>query len=434
MSGWGVCDVIIEIILNIFQGFIVTWYLQKCLGTDREKKDVYITGTVYTFLYLMLQGYFTDFEGVGILIYLGLSLFFSYMMLGGTFIKKLVYNIMLVFVLAFSSVIAGNIVGLILSKDFMELIKTRNIDYYIAAFVNQIVLVSFLLIIVKMEERTRSFLKDRYIILALSIPIITIMVCAGVLSIHADNDNNVVYTTIVIIGLVAINIITIILLMMEQNICQKQAENVIQMEMLKHQKQNVDEINKVYLETKKIRHEITKVIEMTQYLIENGQQERAVSYLNEFQKEGKLYVQDNIYSENTIIDHILNRKIEYCNNNGISIKCMVSGVFKGISDYDMHIILENLLDNAIEAALKTDDKRIGVDIYSDEQAIVIKISNSAEENVLKNNPEMNTTKKDNSYHGYGIKNVCELIKKNNGTIEYIQLGINTVQCRVLLML
>ena len=93
MSGWGVYDVIIEIILNIFQGFMVTWYLQKCLGTDREKKDVYITGTVYTFLYLMLQGYFTDFEGVGILIYLGLSLFFSYMMLGGTFIKKLVYNL-----------------------------------------------------------------------------------------------------------------------------------------------------------------------------------------------------------------------------------------------------------------------------------------------------------------------------------------------------
>ena len=395
----------------------------------------------------MLQGYFTDFEGVGILIYLGLSLFFSYMMLGGTFIKKLVYNIMLVFVLAFSSVIAGNIVGLVLSKDFMELIKTRNIDYYIAAFVNQIVLMSFLLIIVKMEERTRSFLKDRYIILTLSIPIITIMVCAGVLSIDADNGNNIVYTSVVIIGLVAINIITIILLMMEQNICQKQAENAIQMEMLEHQKQNVDEINKVYLETKKVRHEITKVIDMTQYLIENGQQERAVNYLSEFQKEGKLYRQDNIYSENAIINHILNRKIEYCNNNGLSIKCMVCGELKGVSDYDISVIPElpfergdlcvilgNLLDNAIEAALKAVNKRISVDIYSDEQAMVIKISNTTEENVLKNNPEMNTTKKDNSYHGYGIKNVSELVKKNNGTIEYIQLGVDIVQCRVLLML
>ena len=303
-----------------------------------------------------------------------------------------------------------------------------------AAFVNQIVLMSFLLIIVKMEERTRSFLKDRYIILTLSIPIITIMVCAGVLSIDADNGNNIVYTSVVIIGLVAINIITIILLMMEQNICQKQAENAIQMEMLEHQKQNVDEINKVYLETKKVRHEITKVIDMTQYLIENGQQERAVNYLSEFQKEGKLYRQDNIYSENAIINHILNRKIEYCNNNGLSIKCMVCGELKGVSDYDIHIILENLLDNAIEAALKAVNKRISVDIYSDEQAMVIKISNTTEENVLKNNPEMNTTKKDNSYHGYGIKNVSELVKKNNGTIEYIQLGVDIVQCRVLLML
>ena len=433
MSDGGIHDIIIEIILNLFQGFIVTWYLQKCLGLAEEKKKVYITGTVYTFFYLMLQGYFTDFEGIGILIYLGLSLFFSYMMLGGTFIKKLVYNIMLVFVLAFSSVIAGNIVGLILSKDFMMLIKTRDVDYYIAAFVNQLVLVFFLWIIVKMEERTRNFLRDRYIILALSIPVITIMVCAGVLRININNSNNVVYTTVVIIGLVAINIITIILLMMEQNICQKQAESAIQMEILRNQKQNVDEINKVYHETKKTRHEITKVIEMTQYLIENGQQERAVNYLNEFQKEGKLYVQDTIYSENAIINHILNRKIEYCQNNGISIKCMVCGEFNGVSDYDIHIILENLLDNAIEATLKAADKKISVDIYSYEQAIIIKISNSAEKEVLKNNPDMNTTKKDNNYHGYGIKNVRELVKKNNGTIEYIQLGADIVQCRVVLL-
>lgn len=51
MSGWGVYDVIIEIILNIFQGFMVTWYLQKCLGTDREKKGCIHNGnSVYIFI------------------------------------------------------------------------------------------------------------------------------------------------------------------------------------------------------------------------------------------------------------------------------------------------------------------------------------------------------------------------------------------------
>ena len=424
-------EVIIEDVINIFQGFIVTWYLQKCLGLSEEKKKVYITGVVYTFFYLMLQGHFTDFEGIGILVYLILSLIFSCLMLSGTFIKKLVYNIILIFVLAFSSVIAGNIVGLFLSKNFMSIITTKDVWYYIAALLNQLVLVLFLWIIVKMEERTRNFLRDRYIILALSIPIITIMVCAGVLKINISD--RIVYTSMVIIGLVAINIITIILLMMEQNICQKQAESAIQMETLRHQKQNVDEINKAYTETRKTRHEIIKVIEMTQYLIENGQQERAVNYLREYRKEGKLYAQDIIYSENAIINHILNRKIEYCQNNGISIKCMVCGELNVVSDYDMHIILENLIDNAIEATSKIADKRISVDIYSQEQATIIKISNTAKEEALRNNPDMNTTKKDSNYHGYGIKNVRELVGKNNGTIEYVQLGADVVQCRVVLL-
>ena len=49
MSGWGVYDVIIEIILNIFQGFMVTWYLQKCLGTDREK-NIHNGNSVYIFI------------------------------------------------------------------------------------------------------------------------------------------------------------------------------------------------------------------------------------------------------------------------------------------------------------------------------------------------------------------------------------------------
>ena len=49
MSGWGVYDVIIEIILNIFQGFMVTWYLQKCLGTDK-KGCIHNGNSVYIFI------------------------------------------------------------------------------------------------------------------------------------------------------------------------------------------------------------------------------------------------------------------------------------------------------------------------------------------------------------------------------------------------
>ena len=426
-------EVIIDIILNLFQGFMVTWYLIHCLGTEKEKRRVYVTGVVYTFAYLTIQGYFTNFEGVGILMYLGLSILFSYTMLDGSIIKKIVYNIMLICVLAFSPVIAGSLSGLPVSKDFMQLINGRTLSYYIAVIINQIILVLFLWIIVKMEEKTRTFLRDRYIILTLSIPIITIFVCAGILRISGSGNSRVIYMLAAVIGLVAINVITIILLMMEQKICQKQAEDALQMEIFQHQKQDVDEIKKVYIETEKARHEISKVMEMTQHLIESGQPERAVNYIKEFQSDGGSYRQNIVYTENAIINHILNRKIEFCKSIDLSVKCLVCGDFDGVSDYDIHIILENLIDNAIEAARNFENGKISIDIYGESEGIVIKICNSAKKNAVKDNPDMDTTKENRIHHGYGIKNVRELIEKNYGMIHYSQLKEDMVLCKVVLL-
>ena len=50
-------------------------------------------------------------------------------------------------------------------------------------------------------------------------------------------------------------------------------------------------------------------------------------------------------------------------------------------------------------------------------------------NVLKNNPDMNTTKKDKGMHGFGIMNIRDIIDKYNGTINYEQQGDNYLMCR-----
>lgn len=424
-------EIMIDILLNLFQGFIVSWYLIHCLGTKLNKQRVYVTGIVVTFIYLTVQGYFTNFEGIGILTYLGLSILFSYMMLGGSIIKEIVYNVMLIFVLAFSPVIAGNFIGMVVSKDFMQLISSRSLSYYIAVVINQMILVLFLWIIVKMEEKTRIFLRDRYIILTLSIPIITIFVCAGILRIPTSGNHLVIYTTMTVIGLVAINVITIILLMMEQKICQKQAEDALQMEIFQHQKQDVDEIKKVYTETKKAGHEFGKIMEMTQHLIETGQADRAACYIKEFQKSGGLNAQNVFYIDNPIINHVLNRKIEICESMDLSVKCLVCGDFDGVSDYDMHIILENLIDNAIEAAGQVNHGKVSIDIYGDSEAVAIKICNSAKKNAVEDNPDMDTTKEEKTHHGYGIKNVRDLIEKNDGMIDYVQLNDDMVLCKAM---
>ena len=91
------------------------------------------------------------------------------------------------------------------------------------------------------------------------------------LSIDADNGNNIVYTSVVYNRTCGYKYYNNYIVNDGTKYMSETGGKCYQMEMLEHQKQNVDEINKVYLETKKVRHEITKVIDMTQYLIENGQ-------------------------------------------------------------------------------------------------------------------------------------------------------------------
>ena len=73
--------------------------------------------------------------------------------------------------------------------------------------------------------------------------------------------------------------------------------------------------------------------------------------------------------------------------------CYVLGDITGVDDMDLYILLENLCDNAIEAAAQSNNPTIKLQISEDNGNLCIYIGNTTPGNVLKNNPDMNTTKK-----------------------------------------
>ena len=97
---------------------------------------------------------------------------------------------------------------------------------------------------------------------------------------------------------------------------------------------------------------------------------------------------------------------------------------------DMYILLENLCDNAIEASEKCDHPIIQLQIMPEGKKLYIEIGNSTKENVLKNNPDMNTTKEAINSHGFGLMNVRDIINKYDGKMEYDQQGDNYLMCKV----
>lgn len=89
-----------------------------------------------------------------------------------------------------------------------------------------------------------------------------------------------------------------------------------------------------------------------------------------------------------------------------------------IDKIDFYILLGNLLDNAVENCTSRSIKKILLDIYTEQDMIIINMKNTCLSNPLLDNPQLHTTKEDASYHGYGINSIESIVKKYQGSITY----------------
>lgn len=93
-----------------------------------------------------------------------------------------------------------------------------------------------------------------------------------------------------------------------------------------------------------------------------------------------------------------------------------------IAVFDWCVLFSNLLTNALEATRECDvEKRVEVKISNIQGKVVLIVRNTCSENVL-GTERPQTIKQDKINHGLGLKNVEEIIKEQDGTINYEALN------------
>ena len=127
------------------------------------------------------------------------------------------------------------------------------------------------------------------------------------------------------------------------------------------------------------------------------------------------------YSDNSVLNSLLQSKLETCNNNHITVTIRTFMP----SDYhnmDLFVIISNLIDNAIEAETKLEpsQREIGIHTYIENNQLGVIIRNRIEESVLKKNPHFKTEKPDHANHGIGLQSVRYYVEKNNGLIDFFE--------------
>ncbi|GEM_PF-3133454 len=169
------------------------------------------------------------------------------------------------------------------------------------------------------------------------------------------------------------------------------------------------------------RHDLKHHLQTIQQLLEQEGEGKAKQYLNQYIEESVVH-QDMIHTEFPVLDALLNAKLAICKEKEIPVTMCVEVKQYFITDVEMCCVLGNLFDNAIESecALKQDMRGIAVYIEANENALDITVKNEIEESVLEKNPELKSGKKDAKVHGFGIRNIRQIVHKYDGMIDFYE--------------
>ena len=177
------------------------------------------------------------------------------------------------------------------------------------------------------------------------------------------------------------------------------------------------EIKKLNKKTRTLKHDMKNhIIVITSYL-NHEQYDEAKNYISNISDNlNKMYTY--IETGNSLLNYIINTKLQFAKENNIDIKAEIENLsFDQIGSVDFSALLNNLLDNAIEASLNSKHKEIVVNILRKRGYDTILVKNKISQSVLKYNPNLISTKKNKEEHGYGLKHIKSLVNKYEGMID-----------------
>ena len=177
------------------------------------------------------------------------------------------------------------------------------------------------------------------------------------------------------------------------------------------------EIKSLHESARRLKHDMKNHMMVIAAYLNDSEVEEAKQYVSGvFHKLNQMYTY--IETGNVIVNYCINSKLQKASQLHLPFKVEVENLsFQQIESVDLTAILTNLLDNAIEGSLKVKDPLIEVVISRKRHYETILVKNRVDESVLKNNPELNTSKEDNKDHGFGTRQVKQLVERYDGMLD-----------------
>ena len=199
---------------------------------------------------------------------------------------------------------------------------------------------------------------------------------------------------------------------------------LLENQVLQMQKE-VQEIQEIYTDMRGLRHDLKGHINnITQYVKKqsNAENEELNGYIRNME-ETVSRLDFGYQSGNPITDIILHQKRQDAERAGIKFSVDFSYPKElQIDVYDIGVILNNALENAIEAASVVEgDREISLHSYVKGNLFFIEVDNSFVRDIVMNKESglLESSKADKKFHGMGLSNIQRCARKYKGDIDIV---------------
>ena len=421
---------IIEWGTNLFQSFLCIHFIivsfdNKCKILNAKK--VHIIGTLFMTTVVTLLNYITIYEGLLGVIYSMCFFLFAYIFLHGSILKKIFISVFTNICLIVAATIVSNLLLSFIKNDLSYIYTEQCLERLLYMIITTALIAYIFAISKRFTSGKKESLKIKEWILILSVLGISFFIVAimQITILDAEIDKEKLNLLMVSeLGIILINILCLYITVNLNETHKREEQLIIDKRRSEYGQQYAQTIKEQYEQTRRLRHDMKQYASAMQALIKGGKLNEAEE-LAEQQTESLSRIETVINVNNDFLNAILNSKLSFAKSKEIDVLCSIENDISGIDDIDLCNLIGNLLDNAILAAEKCDpeSRLIEIKITSAASRLVTIVRNSICDSVLRENPELKSTKADSAEHGFGIKTIKYIAEKYNGKFDYYEEGL-----------
>lgn len=208
-----------------------------------------------------------------------------------------------------------------------------------------------------------------------------------------------------------------------------------ELELLKMQRDNIKateaNMKALYDNTYSVKHDLKNHFLAIKTMAKKHEDTEIEAYADKILMGALNPAQKIMFTDNDVFNAVINTRLEICRQKNIYPNISVENeAIARILTEDIAVLFGNIFDNAIEAAERCEEKIIIMRVRLQGEYVSVCVENSF--NAEFSGAGHETSKPNKEEHGYGLKNVQNIVDKYNGTMQCTNKRNNIFYCDILL--